>query len=476
MAKNHGLLSLSSRGLKHKLMISAALMSVLPLLVSAYLVSSHILPRVGPKIDILLSLFISIVIAGIGFFVTKEVFDRVVLVTSDAKMIAAGDLSHSLDISSDDEVGDLGDALNQLTQRIRNNMEELKTYSERTTEINLGIQKRVIVLSSLLQISSQISQSEKLDDILKIAVEKSRFLANSDLAYLLFREENQEAFFVRIAEGINSDYLLDVKIGPTEDAFYEILKSNKPLILDKQGLLAKDFSLFLREKLKLKNSLALPVYLRKRVVAVLGIGNTRDDFSYAKEDIELLDIFAKQIAIAVENDILTHNVKRLEVKDALTGLYNEVFMRGRLQEEIKRAIVYRRPCAFIVIDIDNFKKYNQSFGSLQAESVIKKIAALVKGSVSEIDRVGRIGDDEFAVILPEKNKRQAQEIAENIRKKVEFSYREDADPARKITVSAGVSENPLDGITSDELVDKAKELLQIAKNSGRNRVIIFKER
>ena len=477
MAKNRGLLSLSSRGLKHKLMISAALMSVLPLLVSSYIVSTYVLPRIGFKIDILLALFISIIIASIGFFVTKEVFDRVLTVTSDAKLIAAGDLTHKLDIECDDEVGDLGDALNKLTQRIRSNMDELKTYGERTAEINLGIQKKVIVLSSLLQISSQISQSENLDDILKITVEKARLLANSDLAYLFFRDEHQEAFSVRVAEGADSEYLMDIKIEPAEDLMLEIVKSsNKAMVLDKVSASSDAFSSFTREKLNLKNTLALPVYLHKRVIALLGVGNTREDFSYSKEDIELLDIFSKQIAIAVENDILTRNVRRLEVKDSLTGLYNEAFMRNRLNEEIKRAIAYRRPCSFIVVDIDNFKKYNQSFGSLQAESAIKRIASLIRESVTEIDRVGRIGDDEFAVILPEKNKREAQEVAENIRGKVEFSYSEYVDPIRKITVSAGVSENPLDGITSEELIDKAKELLEIAKNGGRNRVIIFKDR
>ena len=135
MAKKNNLMSLSSRGLKHKLMVSSALMSVLPLLVTAYLVSSHILPRIGLKIDILLSLFISAIIAVIGFFVIKEVFDRVLMVASDAKMLAAGDLSCRPSLSGDDEIGDLGDALNRLTERIRSNMEELKTYSERTTRL-----------------------------------------------------------------------------------------------------------------------------------------------------------------------------------------------------------------------------------------------------------------------------------------------------------------------------------------------------
>jgi diguanylate cyclase (GGDEF)-like protein len=436
-----------------------------------------VLPRIGLKMDILLALFISVVIAVIGFFVTKEVFDRVLTVTSDAKLIADGDLSHRLNIESDDEVGDLENALNKLTHRIRSNMEELKTYGERTAEINLGIQKKVIALSSLLQISSRISQSENLYDILKVVVEKARFLASSDLAYLFFRDEHQEALSVRVAEGHGCEYLMDITIDPAEDVMLEISKSsNKAMVVDKESASSEAFSVFVREKLNLKNTLALPVYLHKRVIAFLGVGNTHRDFSYLKEDAELLDIFSKQVAIAAENDILTRNVRKLEVKDSLTGLYNEAFMRNRLNEEIKRAIAYRRPCSFIVVDVDNFKRYNHSFGSLQAESVIKKIASLIRESVTEIDRVGRIGDDEFAVILPEKNKREAQEVAENIREKVESSYREYVDPIRKITVSAGVSENPLDGITSEELVDKARELLGIAKSGGRNRVIIFKDR
>ncbi|MCX5707039.1 MAG: diguanylate cyclase [Candidatus Omnitrophica bacterium] len=468
-------ISLSSKGLRYKLKISFYLMSILPLLVCIYLVSQYILPHVGLKLDIVASIAVSIFIAVVGFLVLKEVFDRILSISTRAKMIAAGDLNHQLDISENDEVGDLGEALNKLTQRIRGNMDELKTYGERTTEINLGIQKRVIVLSSLLQISSLISETAKLEDILKLTVEKSRLLANSDTAYLLFRNEAQETFSMHAADGLGAKDLLEVKIGPTKDVFYKIIHADKALKLDRESSLPGELAYFIREDLKLKNTLALPVYLRGRIVAILGIGNTRENFLYSKEDIELLDIFAKQMAIAIENDLLTHSVKKLEIKDSLTGLYNEAFMRSRLQEEIKRAIVYQRPCAFILIDIDHFKKYNQNFGSLQSEAVIKKIATLIKDSVSEIDRVGRIGDDEFAVILPERNKRQAQEIAEGIRKKIEFSYSEEADQAKKITISAGVSENPLDGISAEELTVKAKELVQIAKNQGRNHVVSFKE-
>jgi diguanylate cyclase (GGDEF)-like protein len=477
MAKKINSLFLSSQGLRHKLWTAFGLMSILPLLVCMYLVSSYILPRMGFRLDIaiVLSISISAFIASIGFILIKQVFDRILSVSGEAKRIVAGDTSRKLETGYKDEVGDLSESLNKLAQRIRSNMDELKNYSEKTTEINLGIQKRIIMLSSLLQITALISQSEKLDNILKLTIQKSRLLANSDVAYLLFAEEGQDVFYMKMVEGANSDYLMKINLAPEKSLFNKALATNKPLILDKQNTLSEGLNKVFYEKLKLKNAVALPLYLSGGAMGILGIGNTRESFLYRKEDIELLDIFAKQIAIAVENDILMHRVEKLEIKDALTGLYNEGFMRNRLQEEIKRAITYQRPCAFITFDIDNFKIFHQNFGSLCAESVLKRIASLIRESVTEIDRVGRTDDDEFSVIVPEKNKRQAQDIAEDIRRKVEFIFGEEKDSNKKITISGGVSENPLDGIDADELITKAKELVAYAKKQGRDRIIGFKE-
>lgn len=465
--------ALASQGLRYKLRLAVSLMAILPLLVCLYLVSNYILPRVGIKLDIAISILVSVFIALIGYFLVKQIFDRILSVSSAAKLIAAGDINHILEVEEADEVGDLGSALNQLTQCIRSNMDELKNYGEKTTEINLEIQKRVIVLSSLLQISSLISQSAKLEDILRLTVEKSRLVASSDVAYLLFREEKQENFYMKVADGLNSDYLLDINVEPKEELLHKTININRPLILDKQNLPPPNSTLSAR--FRLKNMLALPVYLRGRLTGIMGIGNTEEHFLYRKEDIELLDIFAKQVAIAVENDILMHHVERLEIKDALTGLYNGAFMRNRLQEEIKRAIAYQRPCSFILLDIDNFKKFNEHVGSLQTEATLKRLAVLISDSISEVDRAGRTGDDEFAIILPEKNKRKSQEIAEDIRKKIEFSFSEEQDTNKRITVSGGVSENPLDGIDAEELISKAKELLKFAKKQGKNRIAGLKE-
>ena len=422
MNKHQNYFSLSSRTVKQKLMVAFQLMSILPFLVCVYLLSVYIFSKSGVRLDIIVYLAVSAFLAIVGLLVIKEVFDRLTSVATEAKFIVAGDISRNLNAEHGDEVGELGGILNQLTQRIRSNMDELKDYSEKTTEINIEIQKKIIVLSNLMQISALISQGSKFEEVLKIAVEKSRSLANSEIAFLLFKNELKDSFYMKVVDGIKADYLMTIEISNKDDIYNKVFNLNKLLILDKQNPLNANLTVDFLTKFQVKNCLAMPIFLRGTVKAVLGIANTRDNFSYNKSDIELLDIFSKQIAVAIENDILAHRIEKLEIKDALTGVYNRFFIQSRLQEEISRAIAYQRPCSFVIFDIDNFKNYRDKFGSICAESALKKVAILMRDCITEVDRVGRTDDDEFSLILPEKNKRQALEVAEEICKKMQAAF------------------------------------------------------
>jgi diguanylate cyclase (GGDEF)-like protein len=473
MSNHPNRFSLNSRTVKQKLMVAFQLMFILPFLVCVYLLSANIFLKSGVRPDIVIYLVVSAFLAIIGLFVIKEVFDRLTSVTTEAKCIAAGDISRNLEVEHSDEVGELGGILNQLTQRIRSNMDELKDYSEKTTQVNIEIQKKIIVLANLMQISALISEGSKFEEVLKMAVEKSRVLANSEIAFLLFKNELKDSFNMKVVDGVRSDYLMNIEISSKEDIYHKAFNLNKLLILDKQNFLEANLTVDFLAKFKVKNCLSMPIFLKGTVKAVLGIANTRDDFSYNKSDIELLDIFSKQIAVAIENDILAHRIEKLETKDTLTGLYNRFFIQARLQEEINRAIAYQRPCAFIIFDIDNFKDYRNKFGSICAELALKKVAGLIRDCIREVDRAGRTDDDEFSLILPEKNKRQAQEVAEEICKKIQTSFCVDQDSSKCLTFSAGVSENPLDGVQVEQLTAKAKELLKKAKAGGKNRIVVF---
>ena len=103
--------------------------------------------------------------------------------------------------------------------------------------------------------------------------------------------------------------------------------------------------------------------------------------------------------------------------------------------------------------------------------MLKRLGWILLESVTEIDRVGRLGGNAFAVLLPERNKRQAMELAEAIRKRVEFAFSGEADTTKRVTLSGGVSENPIDGVTAEELMGKAREAIGDARLRGKNCVV-----
>ncbi len=212
----------------------------------------------------------------------------------------------------------------------------------------------------------------------------------------------------------------------------------------------------------------LPIYSGRQNMALLILGSRTEDCKFKPDDIDLVKVFAKQITIAIESDILTKRSKALAIKDELTDLFNKTFIVSRLEEEIKRAIFYQRPCSLLVFNIDNFNKFRTDYGELPAEEALRGVARVIKDSTTPVGKAARVGGDEFAMLLPEKNKREASSIAEDVRKKVE-STNLLKDGNVTLTVSAGVSENPIDGVTADELFKKAMEALKTAKSQGKNR-------
>jgi diguanylate cyclase (GGDEF)-like protein len=415
---------------------------------------------------------VNVFVLFLGFLLIRKVFNRIVSLSEVAKLISEGDLSQTININQPGEVGILGQTLNQLTQQIRSNMDELNNYGQKTAEINQKIQDHVQVLSQLLQISSLISQGVALEEVLKIVMQKSRSLSGFDVAYLLFRKETDSTFYMKAADAMNTNDLLKLQVKPDDRVFETLINKGTSFILDKENPASDEIASALFNKFEIKNTLAMPVYGKGKVMGIFGVGNTQDSFVFKQSERELLDILSKQIAIAVENDLLMNRIEKLEIKDALTGLYNKGYILTRLQEEIRRAIVRQRPCSFVLLNLDAFQAYRNNFGLQEAEIRLKEIAALIRNAVTEIDRVAKFGDNEFAIVLPERNKRQAHEEAEVIRKAIEQNFNKDTDPKRRLSVSGGVSENPLDGVTAEELLANARKLLLLAKKEGKNTILV----
>ena len=251
-----------------------------------------------------------------------------------------------------------------------------------------------------------------------------------------------------------------------------VLSKQEPFVIDGEASLSHGGEL-LQQLFGMTNGVCQPLISMGKVGGVLISANRKTDFQFDKDILELLGIFAKQMAIALENDLLARRAEALRVTDELTGLYNAPYMKERMEEEILRAIRYHRSCSLVIFNLDNFRQFSKFYGESASEDILRQVAALLKEQTSEVDRIGRMDSDAFAVILPERNKREAIDFAESVRRKIEGTAFANGSKrlAGTLPVSGGVSENPLDGSTSDELFTKAAEALKQAKVQGKNRVV-----
>jgi diguanylate cyclase (GGDEF)-like protein len=166
-----------------------------------------------------------------------------------------------------------------------------------------------------------------------------------------------------------------------------------------------------------------------------------------------------------KNEELEH----LSTSDALTGLHNRRYLTQRLSQELGRSFRYKASFAILMVDVDEFKKYNDAYGHPAGDEVLKKVAAILLHSTRTVDCTSRYGGEEFAVLLTNTAGESAVEIAERIRARVasqEFS-------GRKITVSIGIAEFPEHGQSAEAVISSADEALYAAKRAGRNKVIRF---
>ncbi|MEK7309324.1 MAG: diguanylate cyclase [Planctomycetota bacterium] len=186
-------------------------------------------------------------------------------------------------------------------------------------------------------------------------------------------------------------------------------------------------------------------------------------------------------------------LSQMAIKDGLTQLYNQIYIKERLENEIRRAEQFHQPLAVMMLDIDDFKKYNDFYGHLAGDNCLKEISGLIKDNCRDIDIPARYGGEEFLVILPGANSTEASQVAEKIRQSVadyrfstigsptrpEATGRENKAPADKtasLTISIGLSSyHNESGIkTSNELIKAADNaLLHQAKKKGKNQVALY---
>jgi diguanylate cyclase (GGDEF)-like protein len=220
--------------------------------------------------------------------------------------------------------------------------------------------------------------------------------------------------------------------------------------------------------------LAAPLLAGRHLVGVISVSDSRPTRKFIGSDLRLLNMFAQQAAIAVENARLFREIQHLAITDPLTGLFNRRYFFDLAQREIDRAWRYKRQLAVLMVDLDHFKEVNDLYGHAAGDEVLREVGNRLAVALRKTDILGRYGGEEFAVVLPETAHAGAMLVSEKLR---EYIYeRPIATQNALITLTASVGigfhDERCKGL--DELMDRADQALYEAKRTGRDRVCVWK--
>lgn len=217
-----------------------------------------------------------------------------------------------------------------------------------------------------------------------------------------------------------------------------------------------------------QSEMCVPLIFFGEKLGVLALDSASKS-AFDVEDVQPLESVADICAAAIQNANYFERMRQLAYVDGLTGIHNRRYFEMRIVEELERASRFQGRMAVIMIDIDHFKRLNDEFGHLLGDEVLRCVAGILKQQLRKVDMVCRYGGEEFAVVVPETTGENAMIVAEKLRRQVE-SHPFPGVP-RPVTISCGVADYPLHGVTRDEVVAAADGALYSAKQAGRNRVV-----
>ena len=222
--------------------------------------------------------------------------------------------------------------------------------------------------------------------------------------------------------------------------------------------------------LKSDELVLIPLKAKDKVNGIIVADNFITKKPITKDDLRMLIMLANQAGLAIENSQLYEKTLMMANMDSLTELWNHGYFQYLLHTELEKARLTQAPLSLIMLDIDDFKVYNDTLGHQSGDKILKELAILLKNQSRKMDYVCRYGGEEFTIILPLADENETLMIAERLReniKKHPFAH-EEILPNKKLTVSLGISSFPKNGSFPSELIRFSDKALYEAKNKGKD--------
>ncbi len=339
------------------------------------------------------------------------------------------------------------------------------TLNQRTSELEKSQSQLEMIYENSRILASILDTESVVREVMKIMGE----ILGYDSFAIVYKDRTDKLFFrARSADGENSFH---PRPCPPEgvELVRKIIDLGEPACL-KNIITRFDYKPLSSNS---RSLMLVPLTSHSTAMGVL-VAESNDESKFHDKDIQMLSIVARSAALALENAELHRRTEELTINDELTETFNYRYFVQKLQEEKRRAARYNLPLSLIMVDIDWFKKLNDSYGHEIGNLVLKRLSEIIKKCIRDVDVFCRYGGEEFVIILPQTPQVEATQIAERIRQQIEKAVIETVKRGKlKVTVSVGVTSYPENGKSQDDLLAVADQALYRAKGEGRNLVCII---
>ncbi|MBI4870733.1 MAG: diguanylate cyclase [Candidatus Riflebacteria bacterium] len=367
--------------------------------------------------------------------------------------ISQGDLGRPVPPVSLDEIGELADAFEVMRVNLKRMQADLREkYDE---------------MQTLYGVARDLSSTLEYNTLLELLLDRAMKIVMAERGSIMLLDEDTQELRIHVAKGIDASVVETTRVKLGDKVSGHVLQTGRPMLIV-DTLKSPSFSKLKDGQILGGTMLSVPLIAKDKRLGVLNISKTTP-YTLDDRDQELFMALANQAAIAIENARLY----TLAITDELTKLTIRRFFFQRLSEELRRARRYKSACTVMMLDIDHFKRFNDTYGHAAGDQVLIHVARIFKSCMRKVDIVSRLGGEEFAVVCPEQSAEIASIPAERIRKTIESAALDLGGTTVQITVSIGLADYPGHAQKQGVLMEYADQALYHAKHTGRNRVCTF---
>jgi len=358
-----------------------------------------------------------------------------------ARRLGSGDFTVEVPTEGHDEFAALGEEFNKMSRQLEERLEELN-------------QERARLQDAMRRIGETFASNLDREGLLEIVVRTAVDGVGADAGRASVRP-NASAPLEQVALTGSVDGLEEA----VRAAEAKVLETGEPCEATVDGVGA------------LSHPMRRGDDVHARVSGVVSVARRDRPFSVAER--ELFHYLAEQAAVSIENVGLHETVERQAVTDELTGLFNRRRFQEAMATEVERSKRFGQPVGLVLLDLDDFKAVNDTYGHQQGDLVLREVARVLRETSREIDEPARYGGEELAVVLPGTDLEGAYNLAERVRAGIEELALPllDGEGALRVTASFGVATLPGSADDMRELVAAADEALYRAKRAGKNRTV-----